>query len=180
MAAMERPDWQSVMSYVTSIYKHFEIDAKSWQMSSWRFSVDVCYFSFTLDVCSIVRGIVQCSELNALVAVVRVLPRSKVFYGFPVSTRSRAPKAIWMCSCHVGVGVLDLIKFQCNRYMDNISASYSCWFQGTPECLQEDVIYVNCPYLQSILHVGVNWITRTQNRAVYWAQFHNTCLSWLG
>ncbi|XP_064620116.1 cytospin-A-like isoform X2 [Lineus longissimus] len=28
MAAMERPDWQAVMGYVTSIYKHFEIDNK--------------------------------------------------------------------------------------------------------------------------------------------------------
>lgn len=29
MVAMERPDWQAVMAYVTSIYKHFEHDAKS-------------------------------------------------------------------------------------------------------------------------------------------------------
>ena len=28
MVAMERPDWQAVMSYITSIYKHFELDAK--------------------------------------------------------------------------------------------------------------------------------------------------------
>lgn len=28
MVAMERPDWQAVMTYVTSIYKHFEVDAK--------------------------------------------------------------------------------------------------------------------------------------------------------
>ncbi|KAI0223250.1 Cytospin-A [Lamellibrachia satsuma] len=26
MVSMERPDWQAVMSYVTSIYKHFEVD----------------------------------------------------------------------------------------------------------------------------------------------------------
>jgi len=30
MVAMERPDWQAVMAYVTSIYKHFELDQKSW------------------------------------------------------------------------------------------------------------------------------------------------------
>lgn len=29
MVAMERPDWQAVMAYVTSIYKHFEHDAKT-------------------------------------------------------------------------------------------------------------------------------------------------------
>ena len=29
MVAMERPDWQAVMSYITSIYKHFELDMKS-------------------------------------------------------------------------------------------------------------------------------------------------------
>ncbi|KAJ8311962.1 hypothetical protein KUTeg_009335 [Tegillarca granosa] len=29
MVAMERPDWQAVMSYVTSIYKHFEVDRHS-------------------------------------------------------------------------------------------------------------------------------------------------------
>ncbi|OWF54366.1 cytospin-A-like [Mizuhopecten yessoensis] len=29
MVVMERPDWQAVMAYVTSIYKHFEIDARS-------------------------------------------------------------------------------------------------------------------------------------------------------
>lgn len=29
MVVMERPDWQAVMAYVTSIYKHFEVDAKS-------------------------------------------------------------------------------------------------------------------------------------------------------
>ncbi len=29
MVAMERPDWQAVMSYITSVYKHFELDAKS-------------------------------------------------------------------------------------------------------------------------------------------------------
>lgn len=28
MVAMERPDWQAVMTYVTSIYKHFEVDTK--------------------------------------------------------------------------------------------------------------------------------------------------------
>ncbi|CAH1802237.1 unnamed protein product [Owenia fusiformis] len=28
MVAMERPDWQTVMAYITSIYKHFEIDSK--------------------------------------------------------------------------------------------------------------------------------------------------------
>lgn len=28
MVAMERPDWQAVMTYVTSIYKHFEVDIK--------------------------------------------------------------------------------------------------------------------------------------------------------
>ncbi|XP_060064600.1 cytospin-A-like [Ylistrum balloti] len=28
MVVMERPDWQAVMAYVTSIYKHFEIEAK--------------------------------------------------------------------------------------------------------------------------------------------------------
>ncbi|ESP05089.1 hypothetical protein LOTGIDRAFT_208028 [Lottia gigantea] len=28
MVAMERPDWQAVMCYVTAIYKHFEIDLK--------------------------------------------------------------------------------------------------------------------------------------------------------
>nr|KAG5708080.1 hypothetical protein BaRGS_002816 [Batillaria attramentaria] len=28
MVAMERPDWQAVMTYVTNIYKHFEVDAK--------------------------------------------------------------------------------------------------------------------------------------------------------
>ncbi|XP_076452962.1 cytospin-A-like isoform X2 [Babylonia areolata] len=28
MVAMERPDWQAVMTYVTSIYKHFEVDLK--------------------------------------------------------------------------------------------------------------------------------------------------------
>ncbi|ELT90584.1 hypothetical protein CAPTEDRAFT_171376 [Capitella teleta] len=26
MVAMERPDWQAVMHYITSIYKHFEVD----------------------------------------------------------------------------------------------------------------------------------------------------------
>jgi len=30
MVSIERPDWQAVMSYVTSIYKHFEVDSKSW------------------------------------------------------------------------------------------------------------------------------------------------------
>ena len=29
MVAIERPDWQAVMAYVTSIYKHFELDQKS-------------------------------------------------------------------------------------------------------------------------------------------------------
>lgn len=29
MVSIERPDWQAVMSYVTSIYKHFEVDSKS-------------------------------------------------------------------------------------------------------------------------------------------------------
>lgn len=29
MVAMERPDWQAVFSYVTSIYKHFEVDNKA-------------------------------------------------------------------------------------------------------------------------------------------------------
>lgn len=29
MVAMERPDWQAVMAYVTSIYKYFEVDSKS-------------------------------------------------------------------------------------------------------------------------------------------------------
>lgn len=29
MVAMERPDWQAVIAYVTSIYKHFEVDCKS-------------------------------------------------------------------------------------------------------------------------------------------------------
>ncbi|KAK3083835.1 hypothetical protein FSP39_003886 [Pinctada imbricata] len=29
MVAMERPDWQAVMAYVTSIYKYFEIDSKA-------------------------------------------------------------------------------------------------------------------------------------------------------
>lgn len=29
MVAMERPDWQAVFSYVTSIYKHFEVDNKT-------------------------------------------------------------------------------------------------------------------------------------------------------
>ncbi|KAL5016371.1 hypothetical protein ScPMuIL_005960 [Solemya velum] len=29
MVAMERPDWQAVMSYVTAIYKHFEFDPKA-------------------------------------------------------------------------------------------------------------------------------------------------------
>ncbi len=28
MAAMERPDWQAVMAYITNIYKHFEVDNK--------------------------------------------------------------------------------------------------------------------------------------------------------
>ena len=27
MVAMERPDWQAVMHYIVSIYKHFEVDA---------------------------------------------------------------------------------------------------------------------------------------------------------
>ena len=26
MVATERPDWQAVMTYVTNIYKHFEVD----------------------------------------------------------------------------------------------------------------------------------------------------------
>ncbi|CAC5386653.1 SPECC1 [Mytilus coruscus] len=29
MVSIERPDWQAVMSYVTSIYKYFEVDSKS-------------------------------------------------------------------------------------------------------------------------------------------------------
>ncbi|XP_046347446.1 cytospin-A-like isoform X1 [Haliotis rufescens] len=29
MVAMERPDWQAIMSYVTNIYRHFELDGKS-------------------------------------------------------------------------------------------------------------------------------------------------------
>ena len=29
MVAMERPDWPAVFSYVTSIYKHFEVDCKT-------------------------------------------------------------------------------------------------------------------------------------------------------
>ena len=29
MVSIERPDWQAVMTYVTSIYKHFEVDSKS-------------------------------------------------------------------------------------------------------------------------------------------------------
>ncbi|XP_029653050.1 cytospin-A isoform X1 [Octopus sinensis] len=29
MVAMERPDWQAVIAYVTAIYKHFEVDGKS-------------------------------------------------------------------------------------------------------------------------------------------------------
>lgn len=28
MVAMERPDWQAVFTYVTAIYKHFEVDNK--------------------------------------------------------------------------------------------------------------------------------------------------------
>ena len=28
MVAMERPDWQAVMTYVTSLYKHFEVDVR--------------------------------------------------------------------------------------------------------------------------------------------------------
>ena len=28
MVAIERPDWQAVMTYVTNIYKHYEIDCK--------------------------------------------------------------------------------------------------------------------------------------------------------
>ncbi|XP_025092993.1 cytospin-A-like isoform X6 [Pomacea canaliculata] len=34
MVAMERPDWQAVMAYVTNIYKHFEVDSKQAQGSS--------------------------------------------------------------------------------------------------------------------------------------------------
>lgn len=34
MVAMERPDWQAVMTYVTTIYKHFEMDAKPSAASS--------------------------------------------------------------------------------------------------------------------------------------------------
>ena len=41
MVAMERPDWQAVMTYVTSIYKYFELDSKPSQvwycvMEQWR------------------------------------------------------------------------------------------------------------------------------------------------
>lgn len=28
MLAVEQPDWQEVMSYITTIYKHFEVDGK--------------------------------------------------------------------------------------------------------------------------------------------------------
>ncbi|XP_070204422.1 cytospin-A-like isoform X3 [Littorina saxatilis] len=34
MVAMERPDWQAVMTYVTSLYKHFEMDARQAPASS--------------------------------------------------------------------------------------------------------------------------------------------------
>lgn len=28
MLAVEQPDWQEVMSYVATIYKHFQVDGK--------------------------------------------------------------------------------------------------------------------------------------------------------
>jgi len=36
MLAVEQPDWQEVMSYITTIYKHFEVDGKVDATTAWH------------------------------------------------------------------------------------------------------------------------------------------------
>ena len=80
MASMERPDWQAVMSYVTSVYKHFEVDNTQWFVSCGLCAscVRVCESNpldcqvllLWIDMCEVTTVAVQ-ATLNRVFRVVK-------------------------------------------------------------------------------------------------------------
>jgi len=54
MISTERPDWQAIMAYVTSIYRHFEVDSRGQWQCSWLFTAVSAYKAWSFQ-CFLIR-----------------------------------------------------------------------------------------------------------------------------